>query len=75
MEGNSLEGIGRSGIYVDMENLQADGQSLLQALMESWPEELPTATRLTLYVRADQAELWRLWATSQFAPVNVVVHG
>ncbi len=75
MDGNSLEGIGRSGIYVDMENLQADGQSLLQALMENWPEELPTATRLTLYVRADQAELWRLWATSQFAPVNVVVHG
>ena len=75
MNGNSQEGSGRSGLYVDMENLQADGQSLLQALMDNWPEELPTATRLTLYVRADQTELWRLWATSQFANVEVVVHG
>ena len=75
MNGNSKVGIGRSGIYVDMENLQADGQSLLQALMENWPEELPVASRLTLYVRADQTELWRLWATSQFAHVDVVVHG
>ena len=75
MNGNSEVGIGRSGIYVDMENLQAEGQSLLQSLLENWPEELPAATRLTLYVRADQAELWRLWATSQFANVDVVVHG
>ena len=75
MNGNSQEGIGRSGLYVDMENLQADGQSLLQVLMENWPEELPATTRLTLYVRADQTELWRLWATNQFANVEVVVHG
>ena len=75
MNGNSQEGIARSGLYVDMENLQADGQSLLQLLMENWPEELPAATRLTLYVRADQTELWRLWATNQFAHVEVVVHG
>ena len=75
MNGNSQVGIGRSGIYVDMENLQADGQSLLQALMENWPEELPVASRLTLYVRAYQTELWRLWATSQFTHVEVVVHG
>ena len=75
MNGNSQEGIGRSGLYVDMENLQADGQSLLQSLMDHWPEKLPAATRLTLYVRADQTELWRLWATNQFANVEVVVHG
>ena len=75
MNGNSQEGIGRSGLYVDMENLQADGQSLLQALMDHWPEKLPAATRLMLYVRADQTELWRLWATNQFANVEVVVHG
>ena len=75
MNGNSQEGIGRSGLYVDMENLQADGQSLLQSLMDHWPEKLPAATRLMLYVRADQTELWRLWATNQFANVEVVVHG
>ena len=75
MNGNSKLGIGRTGIYVDMENLQAEGQSMLQSLMENWPEELPAASRLTLYVRADQAELWRLWATNQFAHVDVAVHG
>ena len=75
MNGNSQEEIGRSGLYVDMENLQADGQSLLQSLMDHWPEKLPAATRLTLYVRADQTELWRLWATNQFANIEVVVHG
>ena len=75
MNSHSQEEIGRSGLYVDIENLQADGQSLLQALMENWPVELPVATRLTLYVRADQTELWRLWATNQFANVEVVVHG
>ena len=75
MNGNRQEGIGRSGLYVDMENLQAEGQSMLQSLIENWPDKAPAATRLTLYVRADQTELWRLWATSQFAKMEVVVHG
>ena len=75
MNGNSQEGIEHSGLYVDMENLQAEGQSMVQSLLENWPDKVPAATRLTLYVRADQTELWRLWATSQFAIMEVVVHG
>ena len=53
---------------------QAEGQSMVQSLLENWPDKVPAATRLTLYVRADQTELWRLWATSQFANMEVVVH-
>ncbi len=75
VNGNRQEGIGRSGLYVDIENLQSEGQSMVQRLIENWPDKVPTATRLTLYVRADQTELWRLWATSQFANMEVVVHG
>ena len=56
-----------SGLYVDMENLQhADGQGMLQGLIENWPDRAPAPARLALYVRADHVELWRLWATSRF---------
>ena len=75
MNGNRQEGIGRSGLYVDMENLQVEGQSMVQSLIENWPDKVPAVTRLTLYVRADQTELWRLWATSQFANMELIVHG
>ena len=75
VNGNRQEEIGHSGLYVDMENFQAEGQSMVQNLIENWPDKVPAATRLTLYVRADQSELWRLWATSQFASMEVVVHG
>ena len=75
VNGNRQEEIGHSGLYVDMENLQVEGQSMVQSLIENWPEKALAATRLTLYVRADQTELWRLWATSQFANMEVVVHG
>ena len=40
------KGLDAQAFYVDMENLQADGQSLLQSLMDHWPEKLPAATRL-----------------------------
>ena len=64
-----------SGLYVDMENLHSDAQPLLQNLIANWPDKAPMLSRLTLYVRADQTELWRLWATSQFREVEVVVKG
>ena len=49
-----------SGLYVDVENLHTDGQVLIQRLIEDWP---------------DQVELWRLWATSRFTGLEVVVNG
>ena len=64
-----------SGLYVDVENLNSDGQSIIQNLVEHWPETAPQPSRVSLYVRADQVELWKLWATSRFVDLKVVVHG
>ena len=64
-----------SGLYVDVENFQFDCQAMIQSLVENWPTGAPTPSRLTLYVRADQVELWRLWASSRFCDLDVAVHG
>ena len=64
-----------SGLYVDVENFQSDCQAMIQSLVANWPTSALTPSRLTLYVRADQTELWRLWASSRFRDLEVVVHG
>lgn len=80
-DGNATSGNGQesstvgSGLYVDVENLHQVGQTVIQSLVETWPVKAPTPSRLTLFVRADQVELWRLWATSQFKNLNIVVNG
>ncbi len=66
---------GGSGLYVDMENMRGDGQTVIESLVRDWPAKIPAMSRLSLYVRADQVELWRLWATSRFEDVKVVVKG
>ena len=66
---------GVSGLYVDVENLQSHGQAVIQSLVEHWPDKAPAPSRLTLYVRANQVELWRLWAASRFSDLEVVVKG
>ena len=64
-----------SGVYIDVENLQGEAQDLISSLMFNWPHPAPPPSRLTLYVRADQVELWRLWAVDQFSNVQVIVKG
>jgi len=64
-----------TGVYVDVENLREDAQSIVKTLMDNWPSVAPAAGMLKLYVRADFEELWRLWATSQFRNVEIVVKG
>ncbi len=64
-----------SGVYIDVENLQGEAQDLISSLMFNWPHPAPPPSRLTLYVRADQVELWRLWAVDQFNTVQVIVKG
>ncbi len=66
---------GCAGLYVDMENLLADGHAMVQGLIGNWPDRVPELTRLSLYVRADHVELWKLWATSRFPEVEVMVYG
>ena len=64
-----------SGLYVDVENLNSDGQLMVEKLAEDWPPGVPALSRLTLYVRADQVELWRLWASNRFKDLMVSVKG
>lgn len=63
------------GLYVDVENLRANGQQIIESLLESWPSITAPPTRLCIYVRADFVELWRLWATSRFPQLTVLVKG
>lgn len=64
-----------SGVYVDVENLQTAAQEVVRALMESWPDSFPTPSLLSLYVRADQSDLWRMWAESHFPGIPVKAKG
>ena len=75
LDGNKREGTGRSGLYVDVENLKADGRAMVQGLIENWPDKAPRPSRRSLYVRADQVDLWRLWAASRFTDLEVKVNG
>ena len=71
-QGESSRG---SGLYVDVENLHLDGQTVIQSLVDNWPDKAPAPSRLILYVQADQAELWHLWAARRFSNLEVVVKG
>ena len=48
---------------------------LIRSLVNNWPDKAPAPSRLTLYVQADQVELWLLWAASRFSDMDVVVKG
>ena len=64
-----------SGLYVDLENLQAEGQAIIEGIINDWPVNVPPPSRLSLYIHADNAELWRLWASSRFRDMKVRSHG
>ena len=64
-----------SGLYVDVENLHSDGQAMIKSLVEDWPTIAPAPSQLALYVRADQVELWRLWAAARFKDLKVSIKG
>ncbi len=62
-------------LYVDTENLQGSSQALIETAIDSWPERAPPVAQLNLYVQADRAQLWDLWAGSRFPQLAVMVHG
>ena len=74
-DGGHAEARVGSGLYIDAENLQNEGQDLVEALVANWPKGIPAPSRLTLYVRADWVEMWRLWATSRFPDLHVAISG
>ena len=71
-----------SGVYVDVENLEGsqqqtkEAQEFIKSLLADWPETTPKPARLTLYVKADQSNLWNIWAGSRFPEIaNVSAAG
>ena len=64
-----------TGIYADIQNLQDIARDVLQSLIRRWPESMPPPSRLNLYVRADHAHLWRVWATHAFPGIEVTAKG
>ena len=65
----------RTGIYADIQNLQDISREILVVLIRRWPENVPPPGKLNLYVRADHADLWRVWASHEFSDIEVVVKG
>ena len=71
-----------SGVYVDVENLEGsqqqtkEAQEFIKSLLADWPAATPKPARLTLYVKADQSNLWNIWAGSRFPEIaNVSAEG
>lgn len=65
----------KTGIYADIQNLQDISREVLVVLIRRWPEDVPPPGKLNLYVRADHADLWRVWASHEFSDIEVVVKG
>lgn len=66
-----------SAIYVDTENLRESdhAQTVVAQVVANWPADRPPLSGLSLYVRADKAELWQLWAETEFPGLHVRVRG
>lgn len=63
------------GLYVDVENLQDIAKQAIVSTLEFWPDEFPKPTMFRMYVRADQTDLWQIWATNKFPSIDVQVRG
>ncbi len=66
-----------SAVYVDTENLRDNdrAQDVIAQVVAGWPADHPPVGGLSLYVRADKVELWRLWAESAYPALRVRVRG
>ena len=64
-----------TGIYADIQNLQEMAKDVLLLLIHRWPKRLPKPSKLNLYVRADHAHLWQVWASDAFRELHVTVKG
>ena len=65
----------RSGLYIDVDNLQNDAQELVGSLVADWPPEVPELSKIVLYVRADLVALWEMWSLTLAPNAEVEVKG
>ncbi len=75
MENEQIIANPSTGIYADIQNLQEMAKDILVLLIRRWPRSLPKPTKLNLYVRADHAHLWQVWASDAFSELHVTVKG
>ena len=74
--GRSARGNPGSGVYVDLESLTGDRQTLVIDLIANWPgSKAPPPSELVLHVQPGWAELWRIWAEDRFPALAVSVRG
>ena len=66
-----------AALYVDTENLRDPeyARQVVAAVAADWPGDRPPLGSVSLYVRADKAELWRLWAEDAFPGLRLRVRG
>ena len=66
-----------AGVYVDVENLPntTHAQRLVETVIAEWPDTHPSVTRLSLYVPAQKADLWRFWGRAKFPGLALRVRG
>ena len=62
---------------MDTENLRGPeyARQVVAAVAANWPSHRPPLSSVSLYVRADKTELWRLWAESAFPTLTLRVRG
>src|SRR5271157_4660896 len=65
----------QSIFYIDIENLQDIAKEAITAALDHWPEEFPRPAILKLYVKADQTELWKIWASHNISSIEVAIKG
>ena len=75
--GNQPAALLGSALYVDTENLgdSENARQVVAAVVGNWPSGRPPLRILSLYVRADKAELWRLWVEEAFPRLRHRVRG
>lgn len=74
-QGLKSNGYPGTGLYVDVENVEAYGRELISSPMGNWPDKSPQPCQLALYVRANSTELWDASATHSFPDISVTVRG
>jgi hypothetical protein len=62
-------------LYVDIENLMENARKYVLSAIKNWPVDFPEPETLKLYVRADQAELWEIWANHHIPGVEALIQG
>lgn len=66
-----------SAIYVDTENLRDPdhAQNIVSQIVAGWSGDFPPLSSLSLYVRADKAASWEMWAETSYPQLRLRVRG